>query len=67
MDRPQLLALIRRHADVPSTYFPAPYVPALAARPRRQTRLGALLERSSTVFASLRITLSQWRGQMIGR
>ena len=67
MGRPQLLALIRRHADVPSTYFPAPYVPALAARPRRQTRLSAILKGSDTVFASLRITLSQWRGQMIGR
>jgi lipopolysaccharide biosynthesis protein len=67
MDRPQLLALIRRHADVPSTYFPAPYVPALEARPRRHDGLGALLRRSGTGFASLRITLSQWREQMIGR
>ena len=35
MPDPELLALARRHADAPSTYFPAPYVAALPALPRR--------------------------------
>ena len=41
----QLLELVRQHADVPSTYFPAPYVAALPVvpRPRRGTSFGEWL------------------------
>jgi lipopolysaccharide biosynthesis protein len=67
MPRPQLLELARRHADVPSTYFPAPYIPALAVRPRRQTQPSALLQRAGAASASLRLALLQWRGQIIRR
>ncbi len=34
MPEAELLALVRQHADVPSTYFPAPYVAAQPAVPR---------------------------------
>ncbi|UFN48705.1 rhamnan synthesis F family protein [Roseomonas sp. OT10] len=43
MTLPELQALARRHADVPSTYFPAPYVPAL---PPRRSPLRGLLSRA---------------------
>ena len=59
MSDAELLALAQRHADVPSTYFPAPYVSALPVlqRPRRREQFAALL----------RLDPSQWRGLMIRR
>lgn len=47
MPEADLLALIQRHADVPSTYFPAPYVAALPVLPRasRWGRLAAFRRR----------------------
>jgi lipopolysaccharide biosynthesis protein len=67
MALPQLLDLVRRHADVPSTYFPAPYVAALAVRPRSRRRMAALLQRVGDASIDLRLTLSQWRGPVIRR
>ena len=51
MDMGSLLGLARRHADVPSRYFPAPYVPAerlphpVPSPPRLRTRIAWKLRR----------------------
>lgn len=47
MEGTQLHQLARRHADVPSTYFPAPYVAALDVESRHSARLMAALQRGA--------------------
>jgi lipopolysaccharide biosynthesis protein len=42
MPLPKLLELARSHADVPSRYFPAPYVPALPLIPKPEQSAAAL-------------------------
>lgn len=48
MSLAELLELARRHADVPSRYFPGPYVPPLSPAPTRET-----LSRSVALLASI--------------
>ena len=69
MSHPQLLELARRHADVPSTYFPAPYVAALPvlSRPSRTEQLAALLRRLGAAPARQWLNLSPGRRQTIRR
>jgi lipopolysaccharide biosynthesis protein len=57
MSQSKLIALVRRHADVPSTYFPAPYVAALPVQPRTSSRKGfaAFLRRFGPASAGLRL------------
>jgi lipopolysaccharide biosynthesis protein len=58
MESAQLQQLARRHADVPSTYFPAPYVAALDAEPFRPSRLMAVLQRARASSLILRLARS---------
>jgi lipopolysaccharide biosynthesis protein len=60
MPMPELLELARRHADVPSRYFPAPNVPALPLTPvptPPPARLGPMALLAALYRASLPVGL----------